>query len=297
MEGIYLFKEKLENQYDINLKNKVLENLKETRFTTFRVNTIKAKTEDVVASLNELGFNLEQVDFYNCAFILLNKSQEELESTYIYKEGKIYLQSLSSMLPPIVLDAKENMDILDMAAAPGGKTTELACLTNNKARITACELNKIRAERLKYNVKNQQATSVLVLEKDARKLDDFFSFDSILLDAPCSGSGTRVNENDFNGFSTLLINKSVKSQKELLRRAIKHLKKNQTMVYSTCSIFKEENEDIVRPYILSGELEAIKIDINSSYLELLPSTIENALTIMPNKYYEGFFVIKLRKRK
>ena len=100
------------------------------------------------------------------------------------------MQSLSSMLPPIILNPKLKADILDMAAEPGGKTTQIAALSNNLANIKACELNKIRLERLKYNIQKQGATNVYVMEKDARLLDDFFCFDQILLDAPCSGSGT-----------------------------------------------------------------------------------------------------------
>ena len=90
------------------------------------------------------------------------------------------------MLPPIILNPKEGYDILDMAAAPGGKTTQLAVLTQNKAHITACEMNTIRLERLKYNIEKQGATSVYTMQTDSRRIDDFFSFDQILLDAPCS---------------------------------------------------------------------------------------------------------------
>ena len=100
------------------------------------------------------------------------------------------MQSLSSMLPPVILEPKEGKDILDMAAAPGGKTTQMAALTNNKAHITACEMNNIRIEKLKYNLEKQGASCVYVMNKDSRQIDDFFSFDQILLDSPCSGSGT-----------------------------------------------------------------------------------------------------------
>ena len=90
------------------------------------------------------------------------------------------------MLPPIILEPKENIDILDMAAAPGGKTTQIAMITNNNSNITACEMNSIRLEKLKYNVEKQGATSVYIMQTDSRKINDFFKFDSILLDAPCS---------------------------------------------------------------------------------------------------------------
>ena len=94
------------------------------------------------------------------------------------------------MIPPIVLDPSPGESILDMAAAPGGKTTQMAALSGGLADITACEKNKIRAQRLLYNLKKQGAGRVTVLETDARRLDSRFFFDKILLDAPCSGSGT-----------------------------------------------------------------------------------------------------------
>ena len=99
------------------------------------------------------------------------------------------------MLPVIVLEPEEQTDILDMTAAPGGKTTQIAAMTNNKANITACEMNVVRAEKLKYNIEKQGASCVYIMRTDARYIDDFFSFDKILLDAPCSGSGTLNIEN------------------------------------------------------------------------------------------------------
>ena len=99
--------------------------------------------------------------------------EDKIRSLDIYKNGEIYMQSLSSMLPPIILNPKENMDILDMTAAPGGKTTQIATMLKNKSNITAIEMNKIRAEKLKYNIEKQGASSVYIMEQDARKIDDF----------------------------------------------------------------------------------------------------------------------------
>lgn len=109
-----------------------------------------------------------------------------------------------------------------MAAAPGGKTTQMVALSGGKAMITACEKNAIRAERLKFNIQRQGAGRVSVLVQDARKLDDFFSFDKILLDAPCSGSGTlTVREGELvNKFSRELVDNSARLQEALLRKAL-----------------------------------------------------------------------------
>ena len=148
------------------------------------------------------------------------------------------------MITSVILEPKEKENILDMAAAPGGKTTQISAISSGKSYITACEKNKIRCDRLKYNLQKQGVGNVNVMQEDARKLSDFFSFDKILLDAPCSGSGT---ESVFNPkFTEELIQRSAKTQEELLTKALKILKKDGEMVYSTCSILKEENEKVLR---------------------------------------------------
>ena len=203
------------------------------------------------------------------------------------------------MIPAIILNPKENENILDMTSAPGGKTTQIAALSNNNALITACEKNKIRIERLKYNIEKQGANRVNILNEDAIKLSNFFSFDKILLDAPCSGSGT-LNINDTNiskYFTEVLINKSQKIQYELLKKAITILKPNSEMVYSTCSILKEENENNLLK-ILNNKIEIVPINEEIfKDVQLLPSNIKGTITICPNKFYEGFFIAKLKKLK
>lgn len=175
----------------------------------------------------------------------------------------------------------------------------MAAVSNNKAMITACEKNKIRGERLKYNLEKQGATRVSVMLKDARNLDNFFSFDKILLDAPCSGSGT-LNLNDKNIdkiFTQELVNRSVKTQIELLKKSVKILKKGGELIYSTCSILKEENEQVLKKVLEYGNLEIVPIDKTKfSGVPFLPSLIEGTISVMPTKFYEGFFVAKIRKK-
>lgn len=176
----------LKIQYKEEITKEIIEGYKVKRPVTFRVNTLKVDTMEIEDTLRKAGIEFERVVWSKEAFILKNVSEKDIENMEIYTNGKIYLQSLSSMLPPIILNPKEGYDILDMAAAPGGKTTQLAVLTQNKAHITACEMNTIRLERLKYNIEKQGANSVYTMQTDSRRIDDFFSFDQILLDAPCS---------------------------------------------------------------------------------------------------------------
>lgn len=326
MEFLY---EMLKEQYGKELTETIIQGLFTKRKTTIRVNTIKSNMEKVKNELEKANIKYKRVDWSNYALIIenvnnianadkyesmsiFNKNSNEntnlietvLQNMDIYKSGEIYLQSLSSMLPPIILEPKESTDILDMTAAPGGKTTEIAALTNNKSHITACEKNKIRADRLKYNVQKQGATCVFVMQKDARFIDDFFSFDQILLDAPCSGSGTLdLNNSDTEKyFSRELIERSAKTQKLLLQKAIKLLKPGHTMVYSTCSILKKENEEALESCLnnpkFNGKIEIEPINFNGiDELPLLPTSIKGTLCVCPTDLYEGFFVAKIKKNK
>lgn len=290
------FKTKLINQYGEKLTNEILSGYEENKVVSLRINTIKSTKEEIIKILTENNITYEEISWYENALVITNKNEEELKQLEIYSEGKIYLQSLSSQLPPLFLNPQENELILDMAAAPGGKTTEIAALSNNKAMITAIEKNKIRSERLQYNIDKQGAKKVSVLNTDARNLNEYFMFDKILLDAPCSGSGTFVN-NDFNNFNEDLVTRSIKFQTSLINEALKHLKVGGELIYSTCSILTEENEQIIKN-ILNDNVELIPLDLtNYQDLPTLPTTLNGTLVVKPTKYYEGFFVAKLKRIK
>lgn len=284
--------EKLENQYGKEIKEKVIEGLLEEKPLTIRVNTLKAGIQEIKDKLDGEHINYNSVEWYDEAIIIENEKEQRIQDLDIYKNGEIYLQSLSSMIPAIVMEPKKDENILDMTSAPGGKTTQMCALSKNEAMITACEKNKIRLERLKYNLEKQGAKRVNVMMEDARKLDDYFSFDKILLDAPCSGSGT---ENIFTqNFTEELINRSRKTQEELLKKALKILKKGKIMVYSTCSILKEENEEILNNVLPKFNAKIVPIE-NIKQIPILPVTIEGTVCVCPSKLYEGFFVAKIIK--
>ena len=283
------------------LKNKLTKYYKEdyiditnsyskSKYPSIRVNTIKTSKEEVIETLNKENIVYEESLSLPNAIILKTGN---LKESSLYQEGKIYYQSLSSQIPPFIVDPKENENILDMTAAPGGKTTQMSALSNNKTMITAIEKNKIRADRLRYNIEKQGAKKVTILQVDSRNLDEYFLFDKILLDAPCSGSGTIIN-NDYSKISEELITRSVETQKSLLKEAIKHLKVGGELTYSTCSILKEENEkNIIEILKENPNLELIPLD--NKFSNTLPTILEGTITIKPNEYYEGFFIAKIKK--
>ncbi len=305
--------DKLNSVYGNEVSKEIIDGFSSQRKITLRVNNLKTNKAEVENELSKNGIIFSEVPWFDNALIIENfKNQSiknfkvdkfnesnffenEIKKLDIYNEGKIYLQSLSSMIPPLVMDFEDNEDILDMCSAPGGKTCEMSCLNNN-TNITACELNSIRFERLKYNIEKQGANNVTLLNTDSRRINNLFKFDSILLDAPCSGSGTLTFKNDNKNFTELLIDKCVKSQKALIDKAFRILKNGKTMVYSTCSILPEENEEIINYALEKYNFKIVPIKLNNfDESNLLKSSIDGTILVKPTNLYEGFFVAKLLK--
>ena len=179
-----------------------------------------------------------------------------------------------------------------------GKTTQMAALSGGKALITACEKNAIRADRLQFNLTRQGARAVNIMRQDARLLDSLFKFDKILLDAPCSGSGTLLLEDGEaqRRMTADWLAKTAKTQKVLLQKALSLLPKKHEMVYSTCSVLQIENEDIVQSAVSMGICEVVPIEHPFlTDVPLLPTKVDGVVCVKPDERFEGFFVAKLRR--
>ena len=281
--------ERLTAQYGEETARRIAAGFEAGRKTTLRVNRLKAEPAQIAAALADAGISARRVPWSEDALVLEGAGEDAVAALPMFENGEIYMQSLSSMIPPLVLGAQAGENVLDMAAAPGGKTTQIAAL------ITACERNKMRAERLEYNVKKQGASRVTVMNMDARQLDDFFAFDRVLLDAPCSGSGT-VTEGSRGQFSREYLDRTVKMQKTLLDKAIRLLKPGHELVYSTCSVLREENEEVVAAALKKGGVQLVPIDTAAfEGVPLLPTDMPGVMCVCPDEWYEGFFVAKMKK--
>lgn len=267
----------------------IIEGLFSKRLNSFRINTLKISVEDCLKKLDEENISYIKTDISKYSF-QTRVDNKTLMNLSLFKNGEIYLQSLSSQLPPLYLDLNDDYDVLDMCAAPGGKTSFISML-NPRLRILAIENDKIRFDRLNYNLEHLLCKNCNTMKADAKKLDSFYRFDSILLDAPCSGSGTINKEKDLEKFSYKLVLNSSKLQKELLKKALEILKPGKSMIYSTCSILKEENEDVLKQ-VLSKKYVLEPLDIKAPTLK---STLDNTYTIKPSQEYEGFFIAKIRR--
>ncbi len=290
----------LKAQYGEETTARILQGYMARRPVTLRVNPLRGTLEGVAAQLEATGIVWHGVPWYADAMVLSDAREEDVRALPLYDRGEVYLQSLSSMIPPLLMSPQPGETILDMAAAPGGKTTQLAALSGGKSQITACERNKIRAERLRFNLDRQGAGMVGLLVEDARQLDDLFSFQKILLDAPCSGSGTvLLREGEPPRRMTRdWLRKTVATQRALLDKALRLLTPGRELVYSTCSILRMENEDVVTAAIRSGRAELVPIDHPmTAHLPLLPTSLPGTLCVCPDGLHEGFFAAKLRKKR
>lgn len=297
-----LFRSLIQSEYDVSNAALIEEGCSMRRKTTLRANTLLSNTQEVAETLTNTGIEWEPVAWYDDAFVLTRDHEDALHALSLYETGKIYVQNLSSMIPPLVFNPQKQQDICDLCAAPGGKTSQLAALSDGKAYITACELHEPRAQKLDFTLQRQGVRNATVMRIDARNLDELFSFDGILVDAPCSGSGTLscFNPKGLARFSEQLIQKSIKSQRALLKKGLEIVRPGGIVVYSTCSILHQENENIVSWALdqmnRKGTYELVDIDFPSfDTITQLPTTLDKTICICPDELYEGFFVAKIKR--
>ena len=264
------FINELNNDFTERNVDKILTGMSEERYTTFRVNYLKSNEVEVEDELVKNGLEFEKVritesNFNFNAYVIYNKNEKDLSKLKIYEDGKIYVQSISSMIPPIILRPEPGERVLDMAAAPGSKTTQMAAMMNNEGYILANEIDKFRCEKLKYNAEKQGASIVHIINKDGTQLNNSAkSFDKILVDAPCSGEGRFIvsNKKTYQHWSLKMQKELVEIQKKLLSNAINLCKINGTILYSTCALSLAENEKVIDWAINNFNIEIEKININ-----------------------------------
>lgn len=298
------FMEEIYESFSPVTVDKILLGMTDDRFLTLRVNSLKYNIQDLMRYFREVNIKFERVPFYSDALIIKNAREKDIQKLDVYEKGYVYFQSLSSMIPPLVLNPKEGERVLDMTAAPGSKTTQMACLMNNKGSILANELDKIRCERLKYNVAMQGASIIEVINGRGEKLGDNYEerFDKVLLDAPCSGEGRFIATSPmtYKNWSKKQVADLVKLQKKLFASGYKALKPGGTMVYSTCTINKDENEFILNWALENFDVKIEKIELEirdsiSGFNEGIDKSINKSIKILPSKAMEGFFVAKFMK--
>ena len=287
----------------------ILEGLRHTRPCTFRVNTLKADPAAVARELEAAGLRLERVPWYPLAFVVKNARESRLEELSAYQEGRIYLQSLSSMLPPLLLHPRPGESVLDVAAAPGSKTCQMAAMMANDGYILANDASPLRAERLRFNLARQGVRIARVSVQDGRTLGARLGpvFHRVLLDAPCSGEGRFVAARPatFRHWSARLVRRMAALQRRLLWSALRCLRVGGTLVYSTCTLNPHENEAVVDWALrkAAGAVQAVAAPspVPGAWpaLQRLQETafhpeVRRAWRVAPSDRMEGFFLCALQ---
>ncbi len=265
-----------------------------------RVNTLKMNVNDFCKRLSD-DWTLTQIPWCKEGFWIEHKDgRRDVGNLFEHVLGYIYIQEASSMIPPVVLDPKPDEIVLDMCAAPGSKTTQIAQYMENKGLLVANDYKGIRLAPLGINLNRCGVTNTITTLMQGQRFKGL-EFDRILVDAPCSGTGT-INKSFriLKEWSPGGVARLARTQKQLLRTAINVLKFGGILVFSTCSCEPEENEENVQ-YVLDNfpEMKLEKIDLGIDKSEPItdnPEIKEKVLRIWPyDNNSEGFFVAKFRK--
>ena len=281
------------NNYGEEFTKKLLKANNEMPPFTIRVNTLKTSKSDLMSNLKELGFEIEETVYDNALNILNPKG---IIDTKYFDEGHFYVQDLGSILVASFLNPRENSSLLDLCAAPGGKTTHLAELMNNTGEIMACDKSQGKIKLIQENAKRLGVKNIETRVNDARVLNKDFidKFDYVLVDAPCSGTGLYRKKPDIKWNKDLEDIKSLAEiQLEILDKAKDYVKDGGELLYSTCSLSKIENEDVVNKFLENNKNFKIKKLRDREVLKLFPSTDGSdgfSITLMEKNWLWSFAV-------
>ena len=281
----------------------------QARPLTIRTNTLKTKRKDLAKQLIQRGVQLDPIADWSKVGLKIYESTVPIGATPEYLAGHYILQSPSSFLPCMTLAPQPNERILDMAGAPGGKTSYIAQLMKNTGVLVANDLKRERLKSLNANMHRLGVSNIVVTNYDGRKLPNIFKkFDRCLLDAPCSGLGVIARDPSIKVQKTWEdVRKLSHLQKELIKAAIDcvdaHSKTGGYIVYSTCSISVEENEMVIQ-YALQNRyvklvesgLEVGNPGLTSYHEKRFHPSMNLCKRVYPHVHnMDGFFVAKLKK--
>lgn len=286
--------------------------------STLRLNDLISDPQKIKSTLLRKGLRLRKVGWIDNTYIVPGIDKSELGKMHEYEKGLFYIQNLSSMIPPILIDPNPNDLILDMCAAPGSKTTQIASMLKNKGKIIANDDDAWRAQKLKsvldmFNVKN---TTITINKGEEIGNKNNSVFDKVLLDAPCSGEGLIYlkGEKPLRFWSIKKVKAMVSIQKKLIISAFKSLKKGGTLIYSTCTLEPDENEGVIT-YLLDNYNNAKVEDISKlaenikkeNFVQIdkgiihwngkdFSKEVRKSIRITPSAELMGFFVCKITKK-
>jgi len=303
-----VFIERFHSIYPENSDN-LLKTFEIPKQLSFRVNILKTDVKSALKELEKEDLHAEAVKWYNEAFTIPAQFRDKLTHSELFENGKIYIQSLSSMLASLVLDPKPGETVLDLTAAPGGKSLMMATQMKNSGWLSVVEPKKDRFFRLKANLERGGVTIAHTYMTDGRSVGVKCPsmFDRVMLDAPCSTEAKfrSFDPKTFYYWSERKIKEMSKLQQRLMESAIKSLKPKGRLLYATCSFAPEENEAIIDKALKKHpELEVldIKLPIRNTTSGLTKwrkksfhHDVSKSVRILPTEAMDGFFLCLLLK--
>lgn len=284
-------------QYGENVAKKIMSGLNTIPKVSIRVNELNSDYDEVYEKLEEMEYEISEGVI--CPEAINIKGGKSIENNPLFKEGKITVQDESAMLVAPLLDLKEGMTVVDLCSAPGGKTTHIAEILGNTGKVLAFDLHESKLGLIKENCERLGITNVTTFAQDATKLNAELvaSTDRVLIDVPCSGLGIirkkpEIKWNKKNNDLTEV----VKVQKEILKNAWNYLREGGELVYSTCTLNKKENEEVIDWFVeRNSDCEVEKVFLGKA--DNVVYNDNGSVTILPNKYMDGFFIAKLKKKE
>jgi 16S rRNA (cytosine1407-C5)-methyltransferase len=289
---------------------KVCETFLHKKEQTFRVNYLKTALPNLKEDLDREGIRYRELHWPKGSFILRSE-KKEFHKSAAYIDGKIYMQNVSSMIPPLLLEPKPGEKILDLCAAPGAKTSEIASLAGREIELVAVEKLEIRYQKLLATLRIQGVDFVKALMADGIEMGRKYPgyFDKVLVDAPCSGEALFYmrDPKSFKPWSQKKVKELSHTQKVLIYSGISALKDGGELVYSTCTFSPEENEEVVDWALRKFEgLRLMPVDMPLPNKargiamwdgKVFSKDIGLTMRVLPNEYMEGFYIAKIKKEK
>jgi NOL1/NOP2/sun family putative RNA methylase len=265
-------------------------------------NTIKISVENLLKRFKEKNYEFERMPWVEQGFWI--KTVENLSKNLEHNLGYFFIQNASSMIPALILEPNPHDIVLDLCASPGAKTTQIAAMMNNTGVIIANDITQKRLKALRGNLQRCGVLNAIVTQMRGETFwKAGIRINKILLDVPCTGTGT-LNPRILQQTSLSSIRYLSRIQKRLLISASKCLEENGIIVYSTCSLEPEENEENIDFAVRNLGLSVEEVKIKN--LPSLPAlkewegkkfddSVSNGIRILPSEKLEGFFICKLRK--
>jgi 16S rRNA C967 or C1407 C5-methylase (RsmB/RsmF family) len=283
---------------------KILDGLREKKEFSFRINRHKGGLE-VIDELRKEGYNPKKVEWSDWVYTLPIEDRKKVTKSKPYTSNKIYIQNLSSIIAANALDIDEDDWVLDLAAAPGGKSL---IFSEKAKKVSAVEPDKKRFFRMKRNFKEHGAKNIQTYNKDGRFVYKATGemFDKVFLDAPCSSEAHIDLDEGITWWNLKRVKRFSKLQKELIISAFESLKPGGEMIYATCTFSPEENEEVI-DFLLNrydnAEVVEVKLPIDNIQEGITKwdgkeykDEVKKCVRILPKDAYSGFFFAKIKKK-